>query len=307
MIDILLATYNGEEYISQQLDSLLNQTYKDIRILIHDDCSKDNTVTIVKEYSKKYSDKIILIQDQIHCGSAQKNFMHLAKFSTAEYVMFCDQDDFWLPEKVEKTFNEMKRVEAQSKKDIPILVFCDYKAVDSNLQNLNFNESHNQIAEYKLSFSNLLVQNYVTGCTMMINKVLCEMMGDYDSRILMHDWWLALLASSCGQISHLSEPLILYRQHGDNTVGAVDVKSMKYRWNKFTDKRTKNMQYLYLNQAKLMSERYKEIMPQESCSILLSFIHLYELPYKIQRIYRLIRGNYLKSDFVRVIAQLIYV
>ncbi len=307
MIDILLATYNGEEYIGQQLDSLLNQTYKDIRILIHDDCSKDQTVSVVKEYVKKYPNQITLLEDQVHCGSAQKNFMHIAKSSTADYVMFCDQDDFWLPEKVEKTLNEMKRIEAQSGKNIPILVFCDYKAVDGNLQDLDFNEAHNQIAKYKLNFSNLLVQNYVTGCTMMINRVLCQMMGDYDSRILMHDWWLALLASSCGRISHFSEPLILYRQHGDNTVGAVDVKSFKYRWSKFTDKRTKNMQYLYLNQAKAMYERYGDTMPKESLSILSNFIHLYECPHKVQRIYRLIHGHYLKSDTVRIIAQLLYV
>ncbi|MBS5112853.1 MAG: glycosyltransferase [Coprobacillus cateniformis] len=110
MVDILLATYNGEKYIREQIDSILNQTYQDFRILIRDDGSKDETVSIIENYTKKYQGKIVLIQDNIECGSSVSNFMELSKHATADYIMYCDQDDYWFTNKIDSSLNAIRKL-----------------------------------------------------------------------------------------------------------------------------------------------------------------------------------------------------
>lgn len=307
MIEILLATYNGEKYLRQQFNSLLKQTYQDFRILVRDDGSTDNTIAIIEEYAKRYPEKIIFIQDNKKGGSAAKNFFHLISYASADYVMFCDQDDYWLPDKVEITYKNMLNLEKKNKKFTPTLVFASYKVVDSDLKPIDIKEKNNQIAKYKLDFSHLIVQNYVTGCLIMANKALYTKCGIFDDRILMHDWWLALLASSCGIIYHIPDIVMLYRQHGNNEVGAVNVKSFRYRINKFMDKKTSKMQYLYLDQAKLFLKRYKKVMPISNYNELKRFISIYRCSSKLKRMNKLIKGGYLKSDIIRIIGQLWYV
>lgn len=306
MIDILLATYNGEKYISEQIDSILNQTYKDFRVLIRDDGSKDNTVAIIKEYQKKYPDKISVIVDDIHCGSSASNFMQLTKYATAEYVMYCDQDDYWLNNKLKVTLKKIREIEERVGNENPVLVFATYKPVDGELKDMNTDEGKNQVAAYNLKLNRLLVQNYVTGCLMMANKALYSIAGDYSEEILMHDWWFALIASAMGEIHHISDVTMLYRQHGGNVVGAVDIKSMKYRISKIKNTDTRLMKYKYRDQAKLFLMRYDKILTRESYDVINEFINLYDSS-KIKRVIRLVKGKYLKSDFVRVLGQLWYI
>jgi len=110
-IDILLSTYNGEQYLRNQIESIINQTYKNWRLLIRDDGSQDKTIEILEYYLRKHKDKIVLIEDgQKHLG-ASKSFFRLLGYSDAKYIMFCDQDDVWLPYKIEKTYNKMKELE----------------------------------------------------------------------------------------------------------------------------------------------------------------------------------------------------
>ena len=307
MIDVLLATYNGERYIEEQIKSILDQTYQDFRILIRDDGSTDGTVPIIERYATNYPEKIVIIKDGKKGGSAVKNFFHLINAAESDYVMFSDQDDYWLPDKIAVTYKIMKRIEHKKGKNTPILTFATYKAVDGELKDTGFNEKNNQISAYKLDFNHLLVQNYVTGCLMMANKALYTKCGEYDDRILMHDWWMALLASSCGVIYHIPDVVMLYRQHGDNEVGAVDVKSLRYRIDKFLDKKTSSMQYLYLDQAKLFMKRYGRMMPVEEYNSLKTFVSIYNYKFKIKRMYILLKGKYLKGDIVRAIGQLWYI
>lgn len=306
MVDVVMATYNGSQYIREQLDSILNQTYKDIRIVIRDDGSKDNTVQIIREYEDKYPEKIILVEDDAKCGSSRSNFMQVIKHSSSDYIMCSDQDDYWLPEKIEHTLKRMLEIEKITGRDKPVLVFGSYKPVDENLNEILDKTKHRQEAAYKLNFSNLLVQNYVHGCLMMINRSLADMMGDYDDRILMHDWWAALIASGGGAIEHIDEVMMLYRQHGSNVVGAVDVKSFKYRFRKISDSKTKKAPKQYLEQARLLRDRNSVFLTKEHNKELESFIKLYEKK-KIGRIIGLIKGKYLKSDFVRVLGQIWYI
>lgn len=307
MVDILMATYNGEKYITKQIESILNQSYSDIRIIIRDDGSSDNTLNIIKSFVDKYPKKIMLIEDKVKCGSSASNFMELTKYATADYVMYCDQDDFWFENKVEESLNKIKELEGLKGKEIPILVYANYITVDENLKIIKQLKGHNQISKHKTKINRLLVQNYVTGCLMIVNKSLYTKFGDFDNRILMHDWWAALIASSLGYIYHLDKDLMYYRQHSNNVVGAVDIKSFNYRYNKFRDKKTRDSHQKYRRQAELLLERFDSKMNETNKITIKKFINLFVSKHKIVRIIKLVKGHYFKSDFIRIIGQLYYI
>lgn len=306
MVEILLATYNGEKYLRKQLDSLLDQTYKDIRIIIRDDNSKDNTVTIVKEYIKKYPEKIFLVSDDIKCGGAAKNFFQLLKYATEDYVMFCDQDDYWKPNKVEITLNAMQKSEKKYGKCIPIIVYTNYQVVDGELEPLEID--YRKLAVYRddFTFRKLLVQSYVTGCLMMLNKEVYSNVGIYDEDIPMHDWWCALYAGCFGKIVHVPETTMQYRQHGDNVVGAVDVTSFAYTWKRLFKTDTKSTVESYYKQADVFRRRFMPCMEgMENKEILENFL---DIPNhcKLVRMYKLVKGRYFKSDWKRILGQLFF-
>ena len=232
--------------------------------------------------------------------------MHAMKQSDAEYIMFSDQDDVWLPHKIQICLTKMKEIEDRIGKDKPILVFGSYQPVDEELGPLEGNRNNRQEAAYKTEFSNLLVQNYVNGCLSMINRSLANKMGDYDKAILMHDWWAALIAVGGGEIYHIDNIMMLYRQHNQNAVGAVNVKSIQYRVKKIRDKRTREAGQEYLKQAKLLYLRNKEDLTLQHRNELKTFIDLYQKN-KLGRMIGLIRGKYLKSDLVRILGQLWYI
>jgi hypothetical protein len=126
----------------------------------------------------------------------------------------------------------MRRAEEEQGKERPVVVFSDYVVADKDLVPLPVKEENLQVAAAHTELSRLLVQNYITGCTMMLNRKAVEMAGKYDERILMHDWWMAAAAARFGRIVYLDEPLGTYRQHGENAVGAKHVGSVEYRWDR---------------------------------------------------------------------------
>lgn len=228
-IAILMATYNGEKYLSDQIDSILKQSFTDWTLYIHDDGSTDNTLKIIKKYVEAYPEKIVLIQGS-PTGGAKFNFFSLMKKITAEYIMFSDQDDWWLPDKINKTLKKCIALEHKNTAR-PVAVFTDLKVVDEKLKLINGRMSRYQKLEMKnTTFNKLMIQNVVTGCTMMINRecrnkaIECQ----DPSKVIMHDWWCALIASYFGKIGYVDESLILYRQHGNNSVGAKNIYSMVY-------------------------------------------------------------------------------
>ena len=305
-VEVLLATYNGERYLREQIDTILNQTYQDFTILIRDDGSTDGTPEIIREYVQKYPEKITQVEDDKRGGSAVKNFFLLMQHATAEYIMFSDQDDYWLENKIQMTLREAELQESMCGKDCPVLIFADYEAVDQDLKSLSLKESRNQIHAYKLDLNHLLVQNYVTGCLVLANRALYSIAGEYDARMEMHDWWLAICASAFGVIKHIPYKLMLYRQHGDNCVGATDVKSFKYRFSKFMDPQTAAAKDRYYAQAELFAERFGNRANREALNIVNEFTHI-QRHKKIGRIARLLKGKYLKGDFVRIIGQIWYI
>lgn len=230
-VAILMATYNGARYLPTQLDSILNQDFEDWQLLISDDGSTDGTLDILTDYQKRYPEKIRILEKETPTGNAKKNFMFLTRQAdNFPYVMYCDQDDFWQPEKVRVTLKKMKETESGDTA-IPCLVHTDLEVVDQNL--ITISKSFFQFSGLNASrcaLNQLLIQNIVTGCTMMINHALWELAvrpAD-EERILMHDWWFALIAAAMGRIGFVDHPLIRYRQHGDNSVGAKEAKDPAY-------------------------------------------------------------------------------
>ncbi len=216
-IDILLATYNGEKYLKEQLDSILNQTYKNIRIIISDDCSKDTTSEILKEYQKK-DDRIELHIQKNNLGVV-KNIEFLLKEVKSPYYMLADQDDYWLPEKAEKSLEKLKEEKAD-------LVFGDLEVVDKNLNTMysSFNDYMlltRKINKYINSYKVNYLYNCITGCTVLAKKETIEKIIPLptNSKRVLHDHWIGLMVALNGKLAYVPEKYIRYRQHGNNEVG----------------------------------------------------------------------------------------
>lgn len=224
MIDILLATYNGERFLKYQLDSIFNQTYKEFVLLIHDDGSSDGTLEIIDEYQSKYPGKIELIEDPVIHRGATLSFAYLIEHSSSDFLMFCDQDDVWLNDKIEITFNAMLSLEKDFPNQ-PLMIFTDLKEVEEDLtiKNHSFIKSQKLFPELITMPVQFLSLNVVAGCTMMINKRSKECILPIPSSRIVHDQWIAVNISHFGKIKYLPIPTILYRQHNSNALGANQV------------------------------------------------------------------------------------
>lgn len=197
----------------------MNQSYSNWQVFIRDDGSKDRTQEIIHEYVAKDSRIIYLSEMSLENIGVKKSFLSLLLAVESDYYFFCDQDDFWLPNKVADTLNLLKEEE---RGDLPVCVHTDLEIVDQSLVKIDASmiESQNLYKEDHLK--ELLVQNSVTGCTTALNHSLKQLILKQPNteHILMHDWWIALVAATFGKVALLDVPTILYRQHGNNEVGA---------------------------------------------------------------------------------------
>lgn len=181
----------------QYMDSIIGQTYGNWRLLARDDGSTDGTVDILRAYAGDHPGKILLIEDGDKGLGASGNFERLMRHSKADYIMFCDQDDVWLPDKIGRLFDAMREFENQHGTDIPLLVHSDLKVVGPDCEELQ--PSFFAFQGIELSFgrciNRLLVQNIVTGCASMFNRNLLERALPIPADAAMHDWWLTLVAA----------------------------------------------------------------------------------------------------------------
>ena len=218
-IDILLPTYNGEKYLKEQIDSILNQTYKNIRLIISDDCSKDSTPKILEEYKGK-DERIELYLQKENIGVV-KGIEFLLKKVKSNYYMLADQDDVWLPIKVEKSIETLKKENAD-------LVFGDLEVVDQDLKTMypsfgDFMLLNRKINKYINSYKVNYLYNCVTGCTVLSKKEFIEKILPIptESKYLIHDHWIGLVVALNGKLAYMPEKYIKYRPHGFKNIEQV--------------------------------------------------------------------------------------
>lgn len=296
-VGIVMATYNGMKYVREQIDSILANTYTDWKLWIWDDGSKDNTVSILKEYEDKYPNKIIVHENPKNLGVVL-NFLDAARQCDTEYVMFCDQDDVWMANKIQRTLDTMKKTEEKMGSDYPITVFTDATVVDGKLNNIqsSFYQA-SRLDTKKVDINHLLIENKLLGCTIMMNYAVKDLLTNLPKSARVHDWWIALLTSCFGKIVYLPKATLLYRQHENNVIGNQNFIS-------YVQNRTKNLKkqkQILLDtqrQAYNFFQIYKDQLTKENKKIVYEFACLHKYNWFVRR-YLILKRGYLKTGIIR--------
>jgi len=312
-ITVLMAAYEGERYIGQQLDSILAQTMPDLQIMVSDDGSKDGTREILERYGEWYPDQVVL-RHRIKKGAYQDregrvppmamNFFWLLSQAGGDYILFSDQDDVWENHKVRTLLRRMKGLEQRLGKKHPILVHSDMEVADEDLYVISRSFFRYQRCNPdRTAFSEVLAENPVTGGAVMINRALADMVNKVPGHCFMHDWWIALAASCFGTISCVKEPLYQYRQHGGNTLGASKTGSLEDM-----RQRAKRQSEVESNYRKMFAQAasfgamYKDRMTREQKRTLKAFLALPLQP-PGERLKNIIRNRFYKSSPFQTLAQ----
>lgn len=221
-VQVLLACYNGGPYLSRQLATLRGQDAPCFSVLMQDDGSSDDTASLLREAAGEDERFHLAGENGRHLG-AVGNFWSLLRQSDGELIALCDQDDEWAPSRLSRCREALERAEALYGADTPLLVHSDCRLIDGDGALLAESFFRRQGWDPDATtLPRLLVQNNVTGCTLMMNAPLRRLALQHGApgRMYMHDWFLALTAAAFGRIVFIPEPLVSYRQHGRNVMGA---------------------------------------------------------------------------------------
>jgi glycosyltransferase involved in cell wall biosynthesis len=257
-VTVIMSTYNGEQYLAQQLDSLLNQTGVECHIFIRDDGSTDYTQNILNQYAQK-NDNVQWISEE-NIGAARSFWKMMRMVDGGDYYAFCDQDDVWLPNKLSEAVEKIKKDDKQG----PVLYYSQTIMVDKE-----GNLIKNKTSDYQLkipSFSQLIMENTATGCTMVWNQKLHEMARELaPEHIRMHDHFLHLICSACnGYICYDQTGYVYYRQHEDNVIGGRNtlwkyIKSIGRFLHEDSGLAVQALELLHLDE-KYIGETQKEVL-----------------------------------------------
>ena len=221
-ISVLLAAYQGAKYLPEQLRSLAAQDDCAFRVLMQDDGSQDGTAALLEKQAEQDPRFQLAAEQGRHFG-AKGNFWSLLRQDDAPYTALCDQDDAWTADRLSRCRKAIEAAEAQWGEDTPILVHSDCCVTDETGNTLHESFfAHQGWDPQAVTLSRLIVQNNVTGCTVLMNAALRKLavrFGDPET-MFMHDWFLALTAAAFGHVVFVREPLVRYRQHGKNVLGA---------------------------------------------------------------------------------------
>lgn len=229
-IEILMATYNGEKYIKEQIDSIINQTYKNWKLLIRDDNSKDKTTKILKKYEKKDA-RIELIKDNKGNLGFVKNFEELIKNSKEKYIMFSDQDDYWLENKLEVYIDKLNKL-SKDELEKSLLIHSNSFVCDEKLRIIKEKFINSKIA-LRYGRNSYFFTYMVQGSTVLINRKLIDIGLPFLKNVTLHDRYFHLLSEFFGKRIFIDESLMKYRQHSDNKIGAksnIIKKMLKKRY-----------------------------------------------------------------------------
>lgn len=251
---IVMSTYNGQSHLQEQLDSVLSQTVTDFVLLIRDDGSQDRTPALLRQYT----DPRIRLElgENVGINASFFALLEQAQQLGADRVFFCDQDDIWLPDKLERLLAELERCPAG-----PALVFSDFAMIDGSGNPTG--PSYAAMAKLRIPadgnfFPKLLAQPYVFGCASVLNRELLELVADPPAGIEMYDCWIALVASVLGTVRYLPQATICHRFHTQNATGQAGMNAMSSRLHRLTKNLHKQIANtaLRLQQAQLLLERY---------------------------------------------------
>lgn len=299
-VAILMASYNGERYICEQIDSITSQTYSNWVLYINDDGSTDGTIDIIKEYISKYPDKICLsYNDSGKCG-ATGNFADLfQKVPQADWYVLCDQDDIWPNDRLEKMLQKAVTEGVSDNSDIPAIVYGRAQVVDENLNKLG-----NSIEEClyvklreEIAHKQILLATYIWGCTMMYNDALRNLVKVIPQGALYHDAYLEIVCVYFGKIVALEDIVVKYRQHGNNVSAGVyplyidifrRLKCMRGIMN-----RIRSLRDGIKLQIETFFEQFNERFSKEDRLQILNCIEILEYKSRIHSVFSAIQKRYL--------------
>lgn len=309
-VDILMATCNGARFLEEQVASILDQTHGDLHLRIKDDASDDTTPELLIELKNRHPERITLEPGSETRLGAATNFGSLLDQTTATYIMFADQDDVWLPEKVSKTLSLMKALEAKHGRHTPVLVHTDLRVVSEDLTLIDDSlwTYQNLVQERLTSLNRLLVQNGITGCTVMMNAALAtRCAGGVPRSAIMHDWWIGLVAAAFGVVGFLPEGTLLYRQHGRNNTGAK-AWSLPHICRRtvatFVDDDIPRSLRKTQEQARAFLMHYGDYLSKENLEVVNAYAQLPALSW-LGRRRQILKHDFLKCDPVRSLALLL--
>ncbi len=308
MVSVLLAAFDGAAYLPAQLASLQAQTLADFRVLWQDDGAPSATMGLLTAVSRT--------DGRFRPGSRQGqrlgaagNFLSLMRQDDAPYTALCDQDDLWHADKLRRCMAALTAAEARYGADTPLLVHHDCRVVDAAGTLLHPSFFRHQAWDGAANtLPRLLVQNNVTGCTCVMNAALRRLVTEHAQadRLFMHDWFIALTAAAFGQIVFVDEPLVDYRQHGSNVLGASKAGLFRRSLTALqTPQRARERLRLTYRQARTFRELYGDALPPEAAAIVDCYIAIEALP-KLQRIKALQEGGYLMQSAITRAGQMLF-
>ena len=216
-LEIALATHNSARFLPELLQSLFHQTYQQFTILVADDNSTDDSLSILSSFQQRYPTRLRILEFPSKVGGPRQNFARLVEQLTADYAMFCDHDDVWLPNKIDVSIGQIRSLEATHGPETPLLFHTDLVVTGPNLEVIAPSYwSYTNVNPRRNSLRNLLVQGTTMGCALIMNRALYQRAGTIPPDAIMHDCWMTLVAAAFGKIEFSSLGTILYRQHGSN-------------------------------------------------------------------------------------------
>ncbi|WGQ07515.1 glycosyltransferase family 2 protein [Pedobacter gandavensis] len=220
-IAILLAAYNADKYLEEQIESVLSQTFQEWTLYIRNDGSNDNTSKIIDNYCNIYPNIVEIDKGGVNLG-CRNNFFRLLEVVDSDYYMFCDADDVWFENKIELSINRMREIELLHLNK-PLLVHTDTAIYDQNLNLIaeSFWKTANINPDRFLTFNLLCVSFCVGGSTMLFNKQVKDLVIPLEDNDLIYDYWIAINVVKHGVISTIHQPTTKYRQHDSNVCGVT--------------------------------------------------------------------------------------
>lgn len=302
MIDVLLPLHNGADYLEDFVVSLARQTVRDFRLIVFDDASNDHSAEFLRELCARHGIEIAELKSSQTTRGVVGAFSEVLALSGSEYACLADQDDRWHPDKLEINLSQIREAEDKYGKTTPLLIHSDLRVCDRNLNVLHPSFfAYQRISPGRHALNDLLIQNSITGCTAMLNRALLDRLPRFPAGTVFHDWFIALTASAFGTILCIPRPLVDYRQHGDNCLGAVKY-SAAYRIRTIRTGRSALHARLLRSQrqARDFAECYRDRLSPEQYDLVHCWAELSGKPYA-ERLRLAVRKHFVKNTLSRTL------